>query len=107
LINLLRNAFEAMGKTATNRRIVEITTNSNGDGTIAVAVRDYGSGISEAARNRLFEHFFTTKKEGLGMGLAIVRSIVEAHGGTITAENAAGGGARFQVRLPVKKGGSA
>jgi two-component system sensor kinase FixL len=104
LINLVRNAFDAMGKTATNRRIVEITTTSNGDGTISAAVRDYGSGISEAARNRLFEHFFTTKKEGLGMGLAIVRSIVDAHGGTITAENAPGGGARFQFRLPAKEG---
>jgi signal transduction histidine kinase len=80
---------------------VEIATNYNGDGAIGVAVRDYGSGISETTRARLFEQFFTTKDEGLGMGLAIVRSIVEAHGGTITAENADGGGARFYFRLPV------
>jgi signal transduction histidine kinase len=63
-------------------------------------VRDYGVGISAEARDRLFEQFFTTKTKGLGMGLSIVRSIVESHGGTIAAENADGGGARFQFTLP-------
>jgi signal transduction histidine kinase len=101
LINLVGNAFDALGETPASRRIVEITTTSNGDGTISVAVRDHGRGIAETARERLFEQFFTTKKEGLGMGLAIVRSIVEAHGGTISAENAQAGGARFRFRLPI------
>ena len=101
MINLVRNAFDAMRDAPPSRRVVEIATDYNGDGAIGVAVRDYGSGISEAARERLFEQFFTTKDEGLGMGLAIVRSIVEAHGGTITAENADGGGARFYFRLPI------
>jgi PAS domain S-box-containing protein len=103
LINLVRNAFDAMHDTPPGHRIVEITTNRNGDGTICVAVRDYGSGISQSTRERLFEQFFTTKEEGLGMGLAIVRSIVEAHGGSIEAENAEGGGARFRFRLPIKR----
>jgi len=103
LINLVRNAFDAMGDVPANRRIVEITTNSNRDGTISVAVRDHGCGIADAARERLFEHFFTTKKEGLGMGLAIVRSIIEAHGGTIAVENVPGDGARFHFRLPTTK----
>ena len=97
----MRNAFDAMRDAPPSRRIVEIATDWNGDGTIGVAVRDHGSGISEATRERLFERFFTTKDEGLGMGLAIVRSIVEAHGGTIGAENAQGGGARFHFRLPI------
>jgi two-component system, LuxR family, sensor kinase FixL len=101
VINLVRNAFDAMRDAPPSRRNVEIATNYNGDGAIGVAVRDYGPGISEAIRNRLFEQFFTTKDEGLGMGLAIVRSIIEAHGGTISAENAQGGGARFHFRLPV------
>ena len=101
LINLVRNAFDAMCDTPPSRRTVETDTSFNGDGTILVAVRDYGSGISEPTRERLFEQFFTTKKEGLGMGLAIARSIIEAHGGTITAENADGGGARFYFRLPI------
>jgi PAS domain S-box len=103
LINLVRNAIDAMHDTPPSRRFVEITTNHDGDGTISVAVRDYGSGISETTRERLFEQFFTTKEEGLGMGLAIVRSIVEAHGGSVAAENADGRGARFHFRLPVKK----
>ena len=104
LINLVRNAFDAMRDTPHSRRLVEIGTNYNGDGTISASVRDYGSGISETTLERLFERFFTTKEEGLGMGLAIVRSIVEAHGGSIAAENADGGGARFRFGLPIKEG---
>ena len=65
-----------------------------------MTVRDHGTGISEETHERLFEHFYTTKRDGLGMGLAIVRSIVEAHGGKITAGNAEGGGACFDFRLP-------
>ncbi len=103
LINLVRNAFDAMRETPPSRRIVEVATSSNGDSTICVAVRDYGTGISEATRERLFEQFFTTKEEGLGMGLAIVRSIIDAHGGSIAAENAEGGGARFHFRLPTRE----
>jgi signal transduction histidine kinase len=84
------------------KRKVEITTRQNGDGAVCVSVRDHGIGISEEMSPRLFEQFFTTKPDGLGMGLAIVRSIVEGHGGTIEAENAEGGGARFHFTLPVK-----
>ena len=76
LINLVLNAFDAMRDAPPSRRVVDIATDSNGDGTIGVAVRDYGSGISETTRERLFEQFFTTKDDGLGMGLAIVRSII-------------------------------
>jgi two-component system, LuxR family, sensor kinase FixL len=104
LINLVHNAFDAMRSTPPSGREVEIVTSYNGDGTICAAVRDHGSGISEPTRERLFEQFFTTKEEGLGMGLAIVRSIVEAHGGSITADNADGGGARFLFHLPIKDG---
>jgi two-component system, LuxR family, sensor kinase FixL len=104
LINLIHNAFDAMRSTPPSGRKVEIVTSYDGDGTICAAVRDHGSGISERTRERLFEQFFTTKEEGLGMGLAIVRSIVEAHSGTIMAENADGGGARFRFHLPIKDG---
>jgi two-component system sensor kinase FixL len=103
LINLVHNAIEAMRDATPDRRIVEVATTCNGDGAICVSVRDHGSGIPEPARERLFEQFFTTKEEGLGMGLAIVRSIVEAHGGNIAAENADGGGARFYFYLPTKE----
>ena len=100
LINLLSNAFDAMQDTARNRRTVKITTERNGDGAVSVSVRDRGAGILPEARDHLFEQFFTTKDDGLGMGLAIVRSIVEAHGGNIGADNAEGGGACFYFTLP-------
>jgi signal transduction histidine kinase len=64
-------------------------------------VRDYGVGISKEMQDRLFDPFFSTKTEGLGMGLAIVRSIIESHGGVVTAETADGGGTRFEFVLPV------
>jgi signal transduction histidine kinase len=101
LINLVTNAREAMQDSPMGGRKVEVQTHRNGNHSIAVSVRDYGPGISEDTRERLFEEFFTTKEEGLGMGLAIVRSIVEAHGGKIQAENVHSGGARFSFLLPV------
>jgi signal transduction histidine kinase len=100
LLNLMLNAFDAMHDTPVTDRKVVIATERNADGTIRTSVRDYGVGISEEVQGRLFEQFFTTKAKGLGMGLSIVRSIVESHGGTIVAENADGGGARFQFTLP-------
>ncbi|MGH8092914.1 MAG: PAS domain S-box protein, partial [Chthoniobacterales bacterium] len=100
LINLIGNAFDAMLETPIERRKVVVTTAKNGNGTIQVSVRDHGAGIREEVRGRMFRQFFTTKEDGLGMGLAIVRSIIEAHGGTIAAENAEDGGARFYFALP-------
>jgi len=94
------NAFDAMRDTPLSHRKVVIATERNGDGAICMSVRDYGTGIPEEARERLFDHFFTTKTEGLGMGLGIVRSIVESHAGTVAAENVADGGARFHFTLP-------
>jgi PAS domain S-box-containing protein len=99
LLNLVINAFDAMSDTPAAHRKVVIATERNGNGTICTSVRDYGTGIPEETRGRLFEQFFTTKAKGLGMGLAIVRSIVESHGGMIVAENADGGGARFCFTL--------
>ena len=107
LINLVINAFDAMRNTPLSRRKVVITTERNSDGAICTSVRDYGVGISEEAGERLFDHFFTTKAEGLGMGLGIVRSIVESHDGTVAAENVEGGGARFHFTLPVSPAAAA
>jgi signal transduction histidine kinase len=67
-----------------------------------VSVRDFGPGLPADASLRVFERFFSTKQDGMGMGLAIARSIIEAHSGTLGAENADGGGARFWFRLPVQ-----
>ena len=104
LINLVSNAFDAMREVSPSRRKVQIATKSNSDGTIGVSVRDHGVGIRGEAPERLFEHFFTTKEGGLGMGLAIVRSIIESHGGRIAVENVEGGGAHFYFTLPVSEG---
>jgi len=103
LVNLVSNAFDAMKQTPPGRRKVEISTAGNVDGEVRLTVRDHGSGIPTEVQDRLFDQFFTTKEQGLGMGLAIVRSIVEAHGGQIDAENVADGGARFYFTLPVAK----
>lgn len=103
LINLVTNAFEAMTETPVARRKVKICTSLNGSETVHVCVCDRGSGIQGNGNQRLFQQFFTTKPDGLGMGLSIVRSIVESHGGRIAAENVDGGGARFYFTLPVSK----
>jgi PAS domain S-box-containing protein len=100
ILNLVINAFDAMRDMAVPQRKVVIGTERTADGAIRTSVRDYGVGISDQTRDRLFDHFFTTKAQGLGMGLAIVRSIVESHGGTIQGENVEGGGARFHFTLP-------
>ena len=103
LINLVSNALDAMRDTPPARRKVQIATKSNGNRSIEVAVRDSGTGIPDEVRERLFDQFFTTKEKGLGMGLAIVRSIVEAHSGTIEVEDLKGGGARFCFILPINQ----
>jgi C4-dicarboxylate-specific signal transduction histidine kinase len=101
LLNLVINSFDAMRDTPLSNRKVVIVTERNADDAIRASVRDYGVGISEEARDQIFDHFFTTKAQGLGMGLAIVRSIVESHGGTVGGENVEDGGAHFQFVLPV------
>jgi PAS domain S-box-containing protein len=106
LVNLVGNAFEAMQDTPVRKRIVEIVAEQQGDEMVCVSVRDQGVGVSAEARERIFDQFFTTKEEGLGMGLAIVRSVIEAHGGKIEVENLAGAGARFSFTLPTRRPGS-
>jgi PAS domain S-box-containing protein len=103
LVNLVSNALDAMRQTPPGRRKVEISTAGNGDSGVRLSVRDHGIGIRAEVHEHLFDQFFTTKEQGLGMGLAIVRSIVESHGGRIVAENVADGGARFHFTLPVTK----
>jgi signal transduction histidine kinase len=99
LINLIRNAIEA-GRPDDEEIVVETRRI---DGTaVGILVRDRGAGLSDEVREHLFEPFYSTKQDGLGMGLAISRSIVEAHGGTIRAEPNAGRGTTFRVVLPVE-----
>jgi two-component system, LuxR family, sensor kinase FixL len=98
LLNLIVNSLEAMQDTAVPQRRIEISTGSN-NGSVEVNVRDHGVGLPEGDPDKIFSHFFSTKPNGMGMGLTIVRSIVEAHGGELGAENVEGG-ARFFFRLP-------
>lgn len=97
LVNLVRNALEALANHPQPRIIV--ATRSTPD-YVEVSVADNGPGLGPEVQSRLFEPFFSTKPQGLGMGLAVSRSIVEGHGGTLLAENWEGG-ARFIARFPV------
>jgi signal transduction histidine kinase len=104
LLNLIINALDAVeGLPPAERRIIISTRSDKGD-VAEVSVRDFGVGLPKDRPDKVFDHFFSTKQKGMGMGLAIVRSIVEAHGGTITAENAPDRGARMVVRLPAAPG---
>lgn len=100
LLNLISNSFDAMEKNQGLREIM-IRTSRKDPETILVSVRDSGCGISEQNLPKLFEHFFTSKPDGLGMGLSISRSIVEAHGGHLDVENNPDLGATFYFTLPV------
>jgi two-component system sensor kinase FixL len=101
LLNLVLNAFEAMHETPIQARRLVLSTKADANRSlIHTMVRDFGPGLSKTARARIFEPFFSTKKGGLGMGLAIARSIVESFGGVLYARNARDGGARFRFTLP-------
>jgi PAS domain S-box-containing protein len=103
LLNLIVNAFEASKDVPKLQRRVIIRTECDSDGAVRACVRDFGTGLPAEASERIFEQFFSTKREGMGMGLFISRSIVVAHHGTLWAENAEGGGAQFWLRLPASK----
>ena len=100
LLNLTMNAFEAMSVIRPDARRLVIRAGRNGDGQVIVSVCDSGPGFPDGLEAQLFEPFFSTKAEGTGMGLAIARSIAEAHGGILTGKNCDDGGACFTVRLP-------
>ena len=101
IINLLMNGIEAMQPVTGRPRELIIRSWQDEAGQVLVTVEDRGAGISTESARQLFNAFYTTKSEGMGMGLSICRSIILAHGGRITAANNAGPGATFQVVLPV------
>ena len=100
LFNLLLNAIEAIPAEGGGRRQVSITTVAAEGGGVDIAVADSGAGFVEGVSDHLFDPFFSTKKDGMGMGLSICRTIVEAHGGVLRATNNAMGGATFRITLP-------
>lgn len=100
-MNLILNAFEALG-TRPGTRAVELRARPARPDGVDVSVCDTGPGLRDDALARVFDPFFTTKEQGLGMGLAICRSIVGAHGGRLVARNNADRGATFELHLPAR-----
>jgi signal transduction histidine kinase len=99
IINLVMNGVDAMAAETDPPRALSIRTGPLGAGEVVVAIEDCGIGVDPANADRLFDAFFTTKPKGLGMGLSICRSIIEAHDGRIWASPNAGPGATFQFAL--------
>jgi signal transduction histidine kinase len=109
VLNLLTNAITAAAGGPSPRRLVTVWTAAAPIAAVDVeiGVHDSGSGIPHAHLDHVFDPFFTTTAEGLGMGLAISRAIIEAHGGYVLAANDRAGGATFRVHLPAARTGAA
>src|SRR5262249_42065694 len=100
MVNLIVNAIQAMSGYGDSRRQLQISTEADEAEGVRVGVRDTGPGLAPESLSRLFEPFYTTKAEGMGMGLAICRSIVEAHGGRLWATACESHGTLFQFTIP-------
>jgi PAS domain S-box-containing protein len=101
LSNLMVNAMDALDAAPHREKVIRVFASSDDAESVVLGIRDYGKGVQDP--KRLFETFFTTKEKGLGMGLAISRSIVEAHGGQLWLEPTDGPGSTFCFRLPLKR----
>jgi signal transduction histidine kinase len=101
LLNLLMNGMDAVADQPRGQRELMVRTSRNADGHAEISVSDSGHGIAMADLSRVFDSFFTTKKEGLGLGLSLCRSIVLAHGGRVWVDNNARGGATIRFTLPL------
>lgn len=105
LLNLMMNAMDAMASNThqgTVERILDVRTSRYDKYSAAITVTDTGPGVMAANRPKIFESFFSTKKEGMGLGLAIARTIVHAHGGKIWQEGTSAGGAAFKFTIPLQ-----
>jgi signal transduction histidine kinase len=103
LLNLIVNAIEAMSGVDQRRRELTIVSAADGPEAVAVEVRDSGMGVDQERAAHLFEPFYTTKAEGLGIGLSISRTIVEAHGGHLSAATNVPHGAVFRFSVPLEE----
>jgi C4-dicarboxylate-specific signal transduction histidine kinase len=107
LLNLISNGMEAMETVPPRDRFIEISARLDrceGEPAVNLGIRDHGTGVKPADQTRLFEPFYSTKSEGMGLGLAISRSIVESHGGRLSLVATQGAGATFHILLPVQGG---
>jgi signal transduction histidine kinase len=105
VLNLIINAMEAISEAEAKEREVSVTTNLSGT-SAEIRIGDTGPGIATGDLKNVFDPFFTTKSQGMGIGLAIVRTIIEAHHGQVSAENQSSGGALFTITLPIARGRS-
>jgi two-component system sensor kinase FixL len=101
LLNLILNGMDAMAEQPRERRRLSMRTRRGSEGLVELVVTDLGHGIEPDNLPRLFEPFYTTKSNGMGMGLSISHRIIQAHRGRIWAENNASGGAAFHITLPI------
>jgi signal transduction histidine kinase len=102
ILNLVMNAVEAMNATSEGARELLISTRKTEPDVVLVAVRDSGPGLAPATLDQLFDAFYTTKPGGLGLGLSICRSIIETHGGRLSAKANVPRGAIFEFSLPTR-----
>jgi signal transduction histidine kinase len=102
IVNLILNAIQALAQADPGTGRIDLSTAPGAD-SVVFAISDSGPGIAAENLDRVFDSFFTTKADGMGMGLAICQSIIAAHGGSITASSPPGGGALFEVSLPVEE----
>jgi signal transduction histidine kinase len=100
VLNLLVNAMDSVAEVPGGDRTIVVRTESKGNAAVHVAVQDAGTGLRDGTHERVFEPFFTTKPAGMGMGLSVSKSIIEAHGGAIWATNNPARGATFHFSLP-------
>ncbi len=105
LLNLIMNAIEAMKPLSGGPRVLRLETTRHQGHAILVTIEDSGPGLDADQMQKLFEPFYTTKPQGLGMGLSICRAIIERHGGRLWAEQNQGPGAIFKFSLPCEEGG--
>ena len=104
VLNLVMNAIDAMGSVSQWPRELLVATAKDGANGVLVTVQDSGTGLDPASLERVFEAFYTTKPDGMGMGLAISRTIIEAHGGQLSATPNVPHGAVFRLELPADSG---
>jgi two-component system sensor kinase FixL len=100
LLNLILNSMDAMNDVDVRKRILTLQTERGDNGQVIVTVRDSGHGLSAESLPRIFESFYSTKSEGMGLGLSVARSIVQEHSGRIWAESNSDGGATIHFALP-------
>jgi len=100
VLNLVKNAIEAMDQTAPEERLLRLGARRDGNSTVLLSVQDSGAGIPLEDRDRIFDPFFTTKPAGMGLGLAICRTVIENHGGKLRLANSDSRGSIFEITLP-------